>query len=282
MKQKRRKQQNEQGMMVVEAVLSFTVFMMVVAFIVYLTTIFVVHNKIQFAINSTAKEIASYTYLYEALGLRAAEKSVENTFDPYAEDVNDTITQVSDSMNKIQSLIGSGSDTVDGLKTLDNPQELMDAWEQIGDLADQTGDAVESSKKSIETIKEAFSDPKSLLIGIVYLGVSEAEYELNKLCAKFAAEGMTEKYLKQDGMTADEYLTKVGVKNGYEGLDFGGSTLFVDEDERLIDIVVEYDLDLGLFRFIMPQDSIHVVQRVTVPAWLDGDGKEVELETGEE
>lgn len=281
MEENQKKQQNEQGMMVVEAVLSFTVFIMVVAFIVYLITIFSVHNKIQFAINSTAKELSSYTYLYEAFGLRAAEQSVEETFDPYAENINNTVTQVSDSLNKIQSLTSSGKEVVGDVTSIQTPQDIMDSWEKIGDLTDEAGETADSIKASAGAIKEAFSDPKSLLIGMAYLGVSAMNYEIKCACAEAVAEGMTKNYLQQDGMSADEYLKKVGVKDGYAGLDFSGSSMFCDEDERLIDIIVQYDLDLGLLQFIMPKDTIHVVQRVTVPAWLDGDGKTVEFETGE-
>ena len=36
--------------------------------------------------------------------------------------------------------------------------------------------------------------------------------------------------------------------------------------------VVEYDLDIYFFKLFLKDPSIHVVQRVTVPAWLDGDG----------
>ncbi len=68
-----KQKENESGMMVVEAVLSFTVFIMVVSAIVYLITIFTLHNKVQFAINSAAHEMASYTYLYQASGLRDAD-----------------------------------------------------------------------------------------------------------------------------------------------------------------------------------------------------------------
>ena len=40
----------------------------------------------------------------------------------------------------------------------------------------------------------------------------------------------------------------------------------------MIDIVVSYDIELKFISFILPEDTIHVIQRVSVPAWLDGDG----------
>ena len=48
--------------------------------------------------------------------------------------------------------------------------------------------------------------------------------------------------------------------------------MYCDKDKKMIDFVVQYDIDMSFIRFVMPKD-IHVVQRVTVPAWLDGDGR---------
>ena len=55
---KKKIQTEEQGMIVVEATISFMVFLMVVIAIIYLTNIFIVHNKVQFAINSTAHQLS--------------------------------------------------------------------------------------------------------------------------------------------------------------------------------------------------------------------------------
>lgn len=73
-------------------------------------------------------------------------------------------------------------------------------------------------------------------------------------------------------MTADEYLKKAGVTGGVKGLDFSGSRLFQDKEYKMIDIVVEYDLEIFFFELFMKKPVIHVVQRCAIPAWLDGDG----------
>ena len=53
----------ESGMMVVEAVIGFTTFLIVCLTIIFLINIFMLHNRIQFAINSAAHEIAAYSYI---------------------------------------------------------------------------------------------------------------------------------------------------------------------------------------------------------------------------
>ena len=49
-------------------------------------------------------------------------------------------------------------------------------------------------------------------------------------------------------MTADQYLKYYGVRNGISGLDFGSSQLFNDNDRSLIDIVVEYDIEVYILK----------------------------------
>ncbi|MBR4960946.1 MAG: pilus assembly protein, partial [Clostridia bacterium] len=65
---------DEKGMMVVEALISFTAFILVCIGIVFMIKIFMLHNRVQYAINAAARELSTYTYIYDALGLRDAER----------------------------------------------------------------------------------------------------------------------------------------------------------------------------------------------------------------
>ena len=39
----------------------------------------------------------------------------------------------------------------------------------------------------------------------------------------------------------------------------------------MIDIVVEYDIEVYILKLFLKDPTIHVVQRCVVPAWLNGD-----------
>ena len=91
-----------------------------------------------------------------------------------------------------------------------------------------------------------------------------------------AAWALTRKYLSSENQDADAYLKACGIAEGYQGLNFSGSSMFSGEDKRLIDIVVQYDIDLGFLKLVMPGKKLHVVQRVSVAAWLNGDGNTVD------
>ena len=253
---RRQLKEEQKGMMVVEAVITFTVFLMVVIAIIYLINVFIIHNKIQFAMNTAAHELASYSYIYQALGIRGAEQQIDADGKPY-----DTATQVVDTLNKIQTLSKSVSNTATAVKQLEVSQDsIKDAYNSAKQTYEDGKATVESTKKSVQQVTDLFSDPQSLLVGVIYMGASGAQA---------AASVLTKQHL---GDNADEVLRAYGVKDGASGLDFSGSTMYCDKDKKMIDFVVQYDIDMSFIRFVMPKD-IHVVQRVTVPAWLDGDGR---------
>lgn len=274
-----KKENTESGMMVVEATISFTAFIMVVVAVIYLINIFMVHNKVQFAINSAAHEIAGYSYLYAALGISSAENTLEADGSLHTTPINDTANQVVDSLNKIETLSGTLGGTVQSLENLELSVEsfenVKNQMNQLKTDAEAAGNSVQSSAAGL---KDLFSHPKSLLTGLLYIGAYEAGYQVKSMIGRAAASALTEKYLEQDGMSADEYLRSYGVKDGYDGLDFSGTTIFCESKEgagRMIDIVVSYDIDMDFLGYVMPDPEVHVVQRVSVAGWVDGDGEKL-------
>ena len=121
------------------------------------------------------------------------------------------------------------------------------------------------------------SSPKTLIRNVVYLGIGKAEDAgksllIATIAKPLAANYLDTSFLSSGGQSADIYLKAFGVRNGMNGMEFGKSTIFTDADRKMIDIVVEYDMDVYFFRLLFKDPSIHIVQRAIVPAWLDGDG----------
>lgn len=269
------KRNSESGMMVVEAVIGFTAFIMVCLGIMFLTNIFMLHNRVQFAINSAAHEIASYSYLYSAFSLKDAESKVEADGEKYTKPIDDTAYQVVDTINKMNNTIDSIKGVTSQASDITISRETLD---KLGDIKDNASSTISSGKESASMIAGLFKDPKSFATGMVYIGVSGLDFELKKLVGKTAASALSEKYLKFSDRDADSYLRSFGVVDGYSGLDFGGSSLFCDNSgKRIVDIVVEYDVDFSFIDFVFPARLIHVVQRVSVCGWVDGDGAKVEV-----
>ena len=94
-----------------------------------------------------------------------------------------------------------------------------------------------------------------------------------RLCT-FISCGLVDKYLAESAgnKSADEYLLGYDVKDGINGLDFSESEFFKGT-ENTIKIVVEYDIRLYFWGLFLKDNTLHVIQRVDIPTWLDGDGK---------
>ena len=300
MKKTRWKKNNpdESGAVIVEATITFPIFIIVVCVIINFINIFTIHNRIQYAMNSAAHEVAAYSYIYEVTGLRAAGQENRRRGEKNVSKINETAGKVMDTMNRFTGLVDDVTDT-GGLIT--NPQlttqYMEDIQNQLDTIAEDTKGLGDSASTSLSSIKERLSDPKGLAAGAVWILMEEGESALKGIIGKALAEAMTKKYLEVnavgDNLSADELLIRYGILGGYESLDFSGSTVFADGtqglnptdvntgkgikaegDYRLIDFMVSYDVDLSFARLVLFKPSLHIVQRVTVPAWTNGDGKE--------
>ncbi len=256
----RARKNDESGMMVVEAVLSFMVFLMVALSVISLTNVFLVHNKIQFAINCAAHELASYTYLYEATGLHAAADQVHSDGEPYVEGLQNKVSHLTDSYNKMQKVYANiqGGDYV-----------------QAAGMAGELSSSIQTSVSDIQNVMEK---PTDTLAGAIYMGVEFAADRLSAAAVAGAMRGLSKKYVGQQAAggaqakDADTYLKGFGIKGGYADLDFKGSSFLQDANGKVIDVMVSYDMEISFLKLLKQDTSLHIIQRAAAAAWLDGDG----------
>ncbi len=245
---KDRKKTDERGMITVEAVLSLVPFILVILGIISFINIFAVHNKVQFAIYQAGNELASYTYIYEALGIRSADIALGKDIDRETEEIDDVIDKTTVFLGQVESL-----------------------------SLDTAGEVVESGKSAVNAGVDLITDPEDLVRNLVYYGIETAEESLKGVIIDMISSALVPVYLdasmsKSNPMSADEYLKWMGVVDGVKGLEFNNSEIFVDPEYKMIDIVVEYDIEIDSFKLFFKSPKVHVVQRCAVPAWLDGDG----------
>lgn len=279
---KRRKKNSESGMMTVEAVLSMVPYILVIMGIISLINIFMIHNKIQYAMYQVSSELSAYTYLYQALSIRDADKALQ-------EDADNETTELDDSIEKTTTLLNDLSDMSSTLDTTKSHLESGDFesiktdWETLQTGAGKTK---EDAKNAVNSIKTLFSDPMDLMRNLIYFGIENATDWLKTQILGAFAHLMMPKYLEKNvngnSMDANNYLLAAGVKGGMDGLDFSNGQLFSDSEHRMIDMVVEYDVSLFFFKVFFKDPTVHIVQRCAVPAWLDGDGGKYTPKAAEE
>ena len=261
----------EEGMMTVEAVLSLVPFIIAVLGIISFINIFAVHNKIQYALYQMTNELTSYTYFYEALGVRSADLGLKADIDAQTQPLDDAVNDIQSFMESIGTLQGD----VENLGS--EGQDLSGFVENVEQTGQDLNNAVQQGQQAVDSAGSLLRDPKQLLRSIIYLGIEHGEAAAKTWLLGAVSGGLMQVYLDEsfsgnNPMTADQYLKYYGVRNGISGLDFGSSQLFNDDDRSLIDIVVEYDIEVYILKLFLKDPTIHVVQRCTAPAWLDGDG----------
>lgn len=269
---KRRKNNSESGMMTVEAVLSMVPYILVIMGILSFINIFMIHNKIQYAMYQVSSELSAYTYLYQALNVREADKTVQADADKETTELDDSIEKITTLLNDLSDMKSTAETGVSHLEKSDF-ESAKEEWEKLQEGAGKTK---EDSNAAVTSIKTLFSDPMDLMRNLIYFGIENATDWLKTQILGEFAQLMMPKYLEKNmsgnTMSASDYLLAAGVKGGMDGLDFSNGQLFSDEEHRMIDMVVEYDVSVFFFKLFFKDPTVHVVQRCAVPAWLDGDG----------
>lgn len=222
---------SESGMIVVETVISFTVFLVTIFSIAYFINMLILHNKMQFAINSAAHELASYTYLYAAFGGRDASLALKNdnaentgmidnaagsAYSSYQKVVNATgsiQSAAGETVNFLTQLQGFGETEGSGDSGVDL-ENLAQQLDRLGDSAVQTGQAVQGAvgdvgdaanqvMDTVNQVKGLLRNKEGMISGLAYIAVEGAEYGAKKLMGMGAAYLLTKGYLKQGSMSSD-------------------------------------------------------------------------------
>lgn len=271
---------NENGMLTVEATMTLIPFVLVIMGIISFINIFMVHNKIQYAMYEAANEIAAYTYFYEALGIRDGDKVFNADASENRKPIDLEINNVTDFMEKVNSFENTGED----LKTAVHNVDYAAMEENLKNMQNDASETVESGQALWDSTMALARDPKSIIRGVTYMVAQEGEKKLKSVFLQLLSKSMVANYCDtthfidasflKNPCSADEYLKRNGVVDGISGLSFKQSSFLSDDNLKMIDIVVTYKIEVGFFKMFLKDPTIEVCQRVQVPAWVDGDGCE--------
>ncbi|MCR5674086.1 MAG: pilus assembly protein [Lachnospiraceae bacterium] len=272
---------DEHGMMAVEATLTLTLFLLMVAFIVNLINVLTVHNRIQYALNAAAHELSAVSYA--SLIVQKGKRQVHGDFDPYAKPIADTGSQFFDAAEKISNVavqMQAFADDVQNFGYDGSPGGMYGDFQQIGNdfdsLLESGEEAYDSSATFLEMGGNLISDPHSTMVGLIGMAISGGLYGLDQLAGKGLAYALTGSFLGLESTgfekidNADAWLRRYGVKNGYKGIDFSGSIVFQDGGPEIV-FCATYEIDVKTFLPVSPKPTICVSNRAVAAGWLDGD-----------
>ena len=252
----------ERGMLTVEATLALVPFLMVILGIISFINVYMVHNRIQYAIFQVGSELSAYTYFYQTLGIRDADGTL-------SDDIDMATSELEKTANSINSFLNSTVTAKEGYTKVLN-SNMNDLEDNVNNAIEWTESAVESGKEAWEQSMYMAHNPEKILQGVVFDIIDKGVNALKSALTEVIAGHMIDIYIQQNNMSAQEYLSRFGVRDAELNLE--NSTMFSDDGHRMIDIVVEYDIEIYFFKLFLKDPYVHMVQRVVVPAWLNGDG----------
>ena len=263
-----RKKNNQDGAVTIEATIALTSFLFMFIMIYSIVTVCRTQAKIQVAINSTAKELSQYSYVYSITGLHDAMTNLQNSAQGTKDDTNALASDIADVFSGIQSIGGAEVEFGD-------VEGMMDSWNSISNDLKATGASLTSAQERITAMAE---DPQKLLFGMAKLFASEG-YEVAKSAASEAVSRvLTQKHLKRsENDTAEAFCQAAGILPGtyfgkqtyFNGIDFSHSTLFPYGSDE-ITIVANYKMKL--LQLLPIPFEFHFTQTAVTKGWLQGDG----------
>lgn len=265
-----RKLKNESGSVTVEATISLSAFMFAIVTLLTIINICIVQARISYTINTTAKEISQYSYLYALTGLNASQSELESAGKEDTLPLDNVFNDINAMYNEIENLGSTG------LSTESNIDDISAKWDSISGSLENMKDSGAALANDIEEIAD---DPKQIIFGVAKLaGSSALDMTKSKLIMEPLAKAMCKKHLvsTKEG-DVDAYLKSLGVRpdatgSYYKGIDFNGSTLFPNGSNE-IKICVSYDVKVIA---LLPIDfSFHFEQTAITNGWLAGESSYV-------
>ncbi len=264
---------DESGAAAIEAVLGLTFFMLSVLAIMMMSMVIRVEAKMQYALDQTARELATDYYLLDAVGVAqfTSGKST-NGANQTLEEANSLINNVIDFSGNVEDTAGSIQATMDsGINgvTMDQIQAVGTNAEQCASLAKQIG----------QNLKNIGDDPAAQVKAIVNVFAHTLG---NKVLSYYVAPQLCRmivpKYIASTSDATDKWLASVGVMYegvdenivGLDAIDFSKSTLLTDG--RTIELIAIYPIDLKRLTFGMIDSQIVLRQTATTAAWVVPNG----------
>lgn len=222
------RREREKGAIVIEATISFTAFVFAMLIILSLVDIAYVQAKMSVALNSAAKEISQYSYLYYKFNLDEFDASLSDGTDKSKKTVENTIDGVGEVINS--------------LSEVENSISTMEFDNMFAAIESGAGSANNMITMYADQISE---DPKGFIIGMGKLAGSELKEEAKVVLGQVMAKAFMKKNLKAFAeQDPDAFLKKYHVVDGMDGLDFNYTTLMAYGTSNEIHLVVTYEVEV--------------------------------------
>ena len=241
------------GYIVVETIGSFIPFVLLMVSILSLVNIVTLQARIHYSLTQSANALSMYSYTLHAAGVAQYLMKSEHI-------ANEVVEGSRALKNDISAV-------VDGINQL-----------SFSDVAEH-GEAV--TNRVINLGEGIIDDPKKMMEILLEFGLSEGRSALFEELVR----PLVGRFLSNAKVSGDDYLKKVNVIGGLNGLDFYEFTLFdlsavQPHNSVLIDhhgdikLTVKYEVEYKFGALPLPfEPKLKITQTVRTKAWLGGRGE---------
>lgn len=190
------RKENENGAIVVEATISLSVFIFVIFTILSIVNICYIQAKMSTALDTAAREISQYSYLY-----------FKGEFD-----------------KKVGSMMAAGTDAGAKVDTIaKGVGDFIDAFKK-GDMSNTINQGKESYDSIKGSIDEIVKDPKAFALGVAKGGLAALIGDGQNAATRELAKAFLKKHLSDfEGDTPEAFLKRYRVVDGESGLNFNST-----------------------------------------------------------
>lgn len=246
------KENRERGAVVVEAVISMTAFIFTMLIILSIADIAYTQSKMAVALNSAAKEISQYCFLYYKFQLDEANSALKDGTEGAQKTVEDTVAGLGQMMDSFGE---AGTDFEEG---------------KFDSAVDSLISGADSAHKTVSGLADDIAeDPKAFLIGMGKLAGREVTEAAKVYLGQIMARAFMSKNLQSfAGDDPDAFLRRLHVVDGMDGLDFQYTSLMAYGSSNEIQLVCTYQV--RVIRLLNTDFTFTFRQTAKTLAWGDG------------
>lgn len=214
----------EKGSLTVEAILFLIPFMCAFLTLINAARFVQAEMLVHHAITQTAKQISAYSYILTKTDIASKMQATNKKSRQFISDTTNAVNSVTEFIDALGN-IGSG-----------------------GNMMSDVEDAVNKAETAGATVTEYFSNPKDILYGALAVVKSEGRKKIMTWAVGGIARGCIKEAVAKVSDDPDEYLERIGIVDGMEGLDFSKSSWVSNSEGKAdIEIIVTYKLKNLLF-----------------------------------
>ena len=260
------KEKKERGAVVVEAIISMTTFMFAILIILSIADIAYVQSKMAVALNSAAKEISQYCYLYYKFQLDDANATLSEGTEDAEKNVTDTVDGLGAMMDSFGEAKAAGQSGGNAIKNGD----LASAENDFNGMIENIQNGATTGHQTVSNLAdEIAADPKGFIIGMGKLAGRELGEGAKVYLGQIMAKAFMSKNLKAaSDDDPDIFLKRLHVIDGMDGLDFQYTSLMAYGSSNEIHLVCTYQV--RVIRLLNVDFAFTFRQTAKTLAWGDG------------